>query len=201
MPVSVCPSVCTCHNDYIEQCFCLSICIYIRMFAFTVSVIPSSCIPQCLCFLDLWIARSGYVPMTVLFCVSQCVCPRVSVCPMGQMCLCLCPSQLFLLSLLLSVQFSSVTQSCPTLCNPVDCSASGLPVHHQLSEFTQTHVYWACDAIQQSHPLSSPSPPAFNLSQHQGLFKWVSSSHQVAKTSEFQPQHQSSQWILRTDFL
>ena len=83
-------------------------------------------------------------------------------------------------------QFSSVAQSCPTLCNPMDCSTPGLPVHHQLLEFTQTHVYWVGDAIQPSHPLSSPSPPPFNLSQHQGLFKWVSSSHQVAKVLEFQ---------------
>jgi len=67
-------------------------------------------------------------------------------------------------------QFSSVAQSCPTLCNPMDCSTPGLPVHHQLPEFTQTHVHRVADAIQPSHPLSSPSPPAFNLSQHQGLF-------------------------------
>ena len=78
-------------------------------------------------------------------------------------------------------QFSSVAQSCPTLCDPMDCSMPGLPVHHQLPEFTQTHVHWVSDAIQPSHPLSSPLPPTFNLSQHQGLFKWVSSSHQVAK--------------------
>ena len=73
-----------------------------------------------------------------------------------------------------SVQFSSVTQSCPTLCDPMNCSMPGLPVHHQLSESTQTHVHWVSDAIQSSHPLSSPSPPALNLSQHQGLFQWVS---------------------------
>ena len=72
------------------------------------------------------------------------------------------------------------------------------PVHHQLPEFTQTHVHWVSDAIQPSHPLLSPSPPAFNLSQHQGLFKWVSSSHQVAKVLEW---HRSFQWIFRTDFL
>ena len=96
---------------------------------------------------------------------------------------------------------SSVTQSCPTLCNPRDCTTPGLPVHHQLWEFTQTHVHWVGDAIQPSHPLSSPSPPAFNLSQHQGLFKWVSSSHQVAKVLECQLQHQSFQWIFRSDFL
>ena len=79
-------------------------------------------------------------------------------------------------------------------------SMPGLPVHHQLPEYTQTHVHWVIDAIQPSHPLSSPSP-AFNLSQNQGLFKWVSSSHQVAKILEFQLQHQSFQWIFRTDFL
>ena len=91
-----------------------------------------------------------------------------------------------------SVQFSSVTQSCPTLCDPMDGSTPGLPVHRQLPEFTQTHVHPGGDAIQPSHPLSSPSPLTFNLSQHQGLFQWVSSSHQVAKVLEFQLQHQSS---------
>ena len=73
------------------------------------------------------------------------------------------------------VQFSSVIQSCLTFCDPMDCSTPGLPVHHQLPEFTQTHVHCISDAIQPSHPLSSPSPPTFNLSQHQGLCKWVSS--------------------------
>ena len=97
------------------------------------------------------------------------------------------------------VQFSSVVQSCLTSCDPMDCSTLDLPVHHQLPEFTQTHVHWVGDAIQPSHPLSSPSPPAFNLSQHQSLFKWVSSSHQVAKVLEFQLQHQSFPWIYRTD--
>ena len=99
-----------------------------------------------------------------------------------------------------SVQFSSVAQSCPTLCDPMNCTP-GLPVHHQLPEFTQTHVHWVSDAIHPSHPLSSPSPPAFNLSQHQGLFQLVSSSHQVAKVLEFQLQHQSFQWTLKTDLL
>ena len=97
------------------------------------------------------------------------------------------------------VQFSSVSQSCPTLCNPMNCSTPGLPVHHQLPEFTQTHVHWVGNAIQPSHPLSSPSPPALNLFQHQGLFQWVSSLHQVAKVLEFQLQHQSFQWTSRTD--
>ena len=90
-------------------------------------------------------------------------------------------------------------KSCLTLCDPVECSMPGLPVHHQLLELTQTHVHLVSDAIQPFHPLPSPSPPAFNLSQHQGLFKWVSSSHQVAKILEFQLQQQSYQWTLRTD--
>ena len=88
-----------------------------------------------------------------------------------------------------------------TLCNPMDCSTPGLPVHHQLPKFTQIHVHWVSDAIQPSHPLSCPFPPTFKLSQHQGLFQWVSSSHQAAKVLEFHLQHQSFQWIFRTDFL
>ena len=100
-----------------------------------------------------------------------------------------------------SVWFGSVAQSCPTLCDPMNRSTPSLPVHHQLPESTQTHVHWVGDAIQPSHPLSSPSPPALNLSQHQGLFQWVSSSHQVAKVLEFQLQHQSYQWTPRTDLL
>ena len=99
---------------------------------------------------------------------------------------------------MLSVQFS---QSCPTLCDPMDYSKPGFPVHHQLLELTQTHIHWFSDAIQPSHPLSSPSPPAFNLSQHQGLFQWVSSLHQVAKVLELQLQHQSFQWIFRTVYI
>ena len=90
------------------------------------------------------------------------------------------------LAILPSVQFSSVTQSCPTLCDPMNCSMPDLPVHHQLPEFTQTHVHWVGDAIQPSHPLSSPSPPAPNPSQHQSLFQWVNSLHEVAKVLEFQ---------------
>ena len=107
-------------------------------------------------------------------------------------------------------QFSSVAQSFMTLCNPMDCSTPGLPAHHQLPELAQTHVHWVGDAIQPSllspslpsnHPLSSPSPPAFNLSQHHGLFQCASSSHQATKGLEFQLQHQFFQWIFRTDFL
>ena len=92
---------------------------------------------------------------------------------------------------ILSVQFSSVTQLCLTVCDPMDCSMPGLPVHHQLLELTQIHVLRVSDAIQPSPLLSSPSLPAFNLSQPQGLFQWVSSSHQVTKVLEFQLQHQS----------
>ena len=85
-----------------------------------------------------------------------------------------------------SVQFSSVAQSCPTLCDPTNPSTPGLPVHHQLPEFTQTHVHWVSDAIQPSHPLSSPFPPVPNPCQHQSLFQWVNSLHEVAKVLEFQ---------------
>ena len=91
--------------------------------------------------------------------------------------------------------------SCVRLCDPMDCSTPGFPVHHQLPELAQTHMHRVGDAIQPSHPLSSPSPPAPNPSQHQGLFQWVSSSHVVAKVLEFQPQHQSFQWTPRTDLL
>ena len=98
-------------------------------------------------------------------------------------------------------QFCSVTQSCLTLCDPMDCRTPGFPVLSCVPEFAQTHVHWVSDAIQPSHPLSSPSLPAFNLSQHQGHFKWVSSSHQVAKVLELQLQHQFFLWTFRTDFL
>ena len=100
--------------------------------------------------------------------------------------------------------FSSVQFSCSVVSNsldPMNRSTPGLPVHHQLPESTQTHVHRVGDAIQPSHPLSSPSPPVLSLSQHQGLFKWVSSLHQVAKVLEFQLQHQSFQWTPRTDLL
>ena len=83
-----------------------------------------------------------------------------------------------------SVQFSLVAQLCPTLCDPVDCSTPNFSIHHQLPELAQTHVHQVSDAIQPSHPLLPPSPPAFNLSQHQGLFQWVSSLHQVVKLLE-----------------
>ena len=98
-----------------------------------------------------------------------------------------------------SDQIRSVAQSCPSLCDPMNHSTPGLPVHHQLPEFTQTHIHRVSDTIQSSHPLSSPSPPAPNPSQHQRLFQWVSSSHEVAKVLEFQLQHQSFQKTPRTN--
>ena len=90
-------------------------------------------------------------------------------------------------------QFSSVAQSCPTPCDPM--------VNHQLPEPPQTHIHHVSDSIQPSHPLSFPSPPDFNLSQHPGIYKWVSSSYQVAKVLELQLQHQAFQWISRADLL
>ena len=97
----------------------------------------------------------------------------------------------------MTYKFSSLQSlSCVRLCNPIDCITPGLLVHYQLLGLTRTHVHWVSDAIQPSHPLSSPSP-TFNLSEHQGLFQWVSSSHQVAKVLEFQLQHQSFQWVFR----
>ena len=98
------------------------------------------------------------------------------------------------------VPFYSVAQSGLTLCDPMNCSTPGFPVHYQLLELTQTHVRQVGDDIQPSHPLLSPSLPAFNLSQHQGLFQWVSSFHQVAKVLELQLRHQSFQWLFRVDF-
>ena len=111
------------------------------------------------------------------------------------------PIKFLLLGVHSSVQFSSVAQSCPTLCNPMNRSTPGLPVHHRLPEFTQTHVHRVRDAIQPSHPLSSPSPPAPNPSQHQSLCQWVNSSHEVAKVLEFQLQHHSLQRNPRVDVL
>ena len=98
-------------------------------------------------------------------------------------------------------QIRSVAQSCPTLCHPMNCSTPGFPVLYCLLEFAQTQVHWVDDAIQSSHSLLPPSPPAFSLSQHQGLFQWVYFSHQVTKVLEFQLQHQFSQWIFRVEFL
>ena len=105
------------------------------------------------------------------------------------------------LSQSVSQSASSVVQSCLTLCDPMNHSTPDLLVYRQLPGFTQTHVHRVSDAIQPSHPLLSPSPPAPNPSQHQGLFQWVNSPHEVAKVLEFQLQHQSFQWTPRTDLL
>ena len=91
----------------------------------------------------------------------------------------------------------SVAQLHPTLCDPMNCSMPGLSVPYHLPEFAQVHIHWISDAIQPSHPLSPPAPPALNLVQHQHLFQWVSYSHQVAKVLELQLQHQSFQWVSR----
>ena len=106
-----------------------------------------------------------------------------------------------LISYNLSVQFSSLAQLCEALCDSKDCRKPALPVHHYFLAPTQTRVHRVSNAIQPSHPLSSLSPHTFNHSQSHGLFNWVSSSHQVAKVVEFQLQHQSFQWMFRTEFL
>ena len=100
-----------------------------------------------------------------------------------------------------SIISSVQSLSCVWLCDTMDCSTPGFPVHHQLPELAQTHVHWVSDTIRPSHPLSYPSPPAFNLSQHQSLFQWISSSHQVAKVLEFQFQHQPGLISFRIDWL
>ena len=139
----------------------------------------------------------GLGPMSQLLLYSNCVSsvrdsaslslPLFSLCKVGQ-------SSGWQVSFLqVSGSVSSVTQLCSTLCDPMDCSTPGFPVHHQLPELTQTHVHRVGDAIQSPYPLSSPSPPAFSLSQHQGLFQSVSSSHPMAKVLDFQLQHQSFQ--------
>ena len=128
----------------------------------------------------------GGVYMSML--LSQFVPPSSLSCP---------PIYVSILGICVSI--SSAAQSSPTLCDPMNRSTPGVPVYHQLPEPTQTHVHRVNDAIQPSHPLSSPSPLALSLSQHQDLFQWVSSSHQVAKVLEFQLQHQSFQWTPRTE--
>jgi len=105
------------------------------------------------------------------------------------------------ITILLISYCCSVAQSCPTVCNPMNCSTTDFLILHYFWEFAQSHVHWIGDASQPSHLLSSPSPPAFSLSQHQGLFQWVSSLHQVVKVLELQLQHQSFQWMFRVDFL
>ena len=146
--------------------------------------------------LNMTISPSIHVAANALFCsflwlsnIPLCICTTSSL----SIHLVMNVSFAYILAIVnsaaMNTGFSSVAQSCPTLCDPMDCSTLGFPVHHQLPEPTQTHVYWVSDAIHPSHPLLSPSPLAFYLSQHQGLFQWVSSSHQAAKVLEFQLQH------------
>ena len=157
-------------------------------------------IPFHFCFRNYWceISSSKWQLESRVRCLEWSKQPRISSKPMTIL------HKIYAFKIIhSSVQFSSVAptlchpmdcssvQSCLKLCDPMNWSTPGLPVHRQLPEFTQTRVHWVGDTIQPSQPLSSPSPPALNLSQHQGLFKGVSSSHQVAKLLEFQPQHQS----------
>ena len=130
--------------------------------------------------------------------VSYCFCVTINY----SFYLCLCLSYVLrcvYVGCISSVQF--ITQSCLTPWDPMNCSMLDLPVHHKLPEFTQTDAHRVGDVIQPSHPLSSPSPPARNPSQHHGLFQWVNTLHEVAKVLEFQLQHQSFWWTLRTDLL
>ena len=150
------------------------------------------CVPTCSwCLLTLKRCLQGCVLLIPVYCAEQIIFHPQHSAP-GLLPFCL---HSFSYS---SVQFS---HSVVSDSDPMDCSTPGPPVQHQLPESTQTHVHWVSDAIKPSHPLSSPSPPAFNLSQHQGLFRWVSSSHQVANVLEFQFQHKSFKWTHRTDFL
>ena len=169
------------------------------------SVVPFSCLqsfPASGSFLMCWLFESGDQSFEASTAASVLPINIQDWFPLGL------TSLISLQSKGLSRVFSNTTvqkhqffgaQSCLMLCDPMDCSTSGFSVHHQLLEPTQTHVHRIGDAIQPSHLLSSPCPPAFNLSQHQGLFQGVSSSYQVAKVLEFQ--HQSFQWTPRTDLL
>ena len=134
---------------------------------------------------NTWWTTSVFIQIQIyfaIFCTSTHTPPTHSL----QDCLWLTSRIVFFFQLSIThIQFSSVAQSCLNLCDPMDCSTQGFPVRHQLPELIQTYVHPVGDAIQPSHPLSSPSPPTFNPSQHQVLFKWVSSSHQVAKILEF----------------
>ena len=142
----------------------------------TLYMIPCSQVPPSLSFLILSLVVSKVMSSSWSFCLTN---PTKNKMPGDYLAQLQIRKRLRKTNLkyVCTVQFSSVAQSCPTLCVPMNRSTPGLPVHHQLPESTQTQVHWVGDAIQPSHPLSSPSPPALNLSQHQGLFKWVSSSH------------------------
>ena len=141
--------------------------------------------------LNRTISRSIHVAANILFCsflwlsnIPLYICTTSSLFMCLLMNISFAPVLAIIKSTAMNTGFSLVAQLCPTLYDPMDCSTPGFPVHHQLPEPTQTHVHWVSDAIHPSHPRPSPSPPAFNLSQHQGLFQWVSSSYQ-----EFHLQH------------
>ena len=141
--------------------------------------------------LSIYLTRSYPLPIVCSVCLF------LHCCPVNKFF-----STIFLDSVYMhSVQLSSVTQSCLTLCDPMNHSKPGLPVHHQPPKFTQIHIHWVSVAIQPSHPLSSPFPPAPDPSQHQSFFQWVNSWHEVAKVLEFQLQHHSFQWTPRADLL
>ena len=163
---------------------------------------PASCIKLALV---IWLCMVMYMFQCCSLKSSHpCLLPLSPKVCVLHLCLLCCPACRIVITIFLksisSVQFSSVARSYPTL-QPHELHMPGLPVHHQLLEFTQTHVHWVGDAIQPSHPLSSPSPPSPNPSHHQSLFQWVNSLHEVAKVLEFQPQHQSFQRTPRTDLL
>ena len=156
------------------------------------------------CFVFPWIFFSVYLPFIILNIIlldvvfivfillsvpCSWICGLISLTNLGNWTDWSLQWLLFSTPLLFSLLVNSVTQLCLTLSDPMDCGTPVFPVHHQLPELTQTHAHWVGDAIQPSHPLSTPSPPVFNLSQHQGLFQWVSTSHQVARVLELQLQH------------
>ena len=169
------------------------------MFIPSSSFIPSS--PQCFPFGNHKLAFDICISVSVLWVNSYALFLKNYIPHMSDIMwhLIFFPVWFISLSVIVS-QFSSLAHLCLTLCDPMNHSTPGLLVHHQFPESTQTHVHWVSDAMQPSHPLLSLSP-ALNLSQHQGLFKWVSSSHQVTKVLDFQLQHQSFQWTPRTDLL
>ena len=131
----------------------------------------------CLRSTRCWLDALVYCSMIAIFVLASILLGHITIISYTSQCI---------YTYIRSDQIRSVTQSCPTLCDPMNRSTPGLPVQHQLPEFTETHVHQVSDAIQPSHPLSSPSPPVPNPSQHQSLFQWVNSSHEVAKVLEFQ---------------
>ena len=163
-------------------------------FSFELWTVAASSVWDSVLPMSPWGSFPPYTRTLIEFCLHR---PELTICPKK-------PDPFFSILLLFliflhgthSVQFSSVAQLCPTLCDPMNHSTPGLPLHDQPPEFTQTHVHRVGDAIQPSHPLSSPSPPAPNPSQHQSLFQWVNSLHQVAKVLEFQLYHSMQKYFI-----